>query len=282
LGSNPTEPALVSVVITVKNEGPHLRRLFESLLVQEPPFEVILVDAFSRDDSFDIASEFAQRYPDRFHAVQRAGSRGHGRNTGAEMARAQLLAFTDGDCVADSQWLASLRRAWAAADVVVGRSVAIGKAQYAALDRVELFVHGSDVTAPSCNLGYRSALFQRLGGFDTRFVTAEDIDLNLRALESGALLRETPDAVIYQAMRGTFVQFLYQAFWNGYGRKQLTEKHGSLWGSYRVRRLIATQRSVIAWARLTAATGGYMFRVFTGGAHRMYPTGAPVSPSARP
>jgi len=273
LGSSPASAPLVSVVTTVKNEGPHLRRLFESLLAQEPPCEVVLVDALSHDGSFAIAEEFARRYPDRIRAVQRYGSRGIGRNTGAAMARGEFLAFIDGDCVADSQWLAGLRRGFERSDVVAGRTVAIGKSQYAALDRVELFRSGSDVTHPSCNLGYRRTLFERLGGFDPRFITAEDIDLNLRAVAAGAAIAEVPEAIVYHAMRPNFVRFLVQAFWNGYGRKQLTEKHGSLWGNYRVRRLVATQRSVIAWARLVAALGGYLTRVAVGGDRRLTPNG---------
>lgn len=271
MGSNPRVPTLVSIVITVKNEAAHLAQLLESLLVQEPPFEIVLVDAFSKDGTFTIAQEYARRHPEIIRAVQRFGSRGQGRNQGAALARGDLLAFTDGDCVADSQWLSALRRGWEHADVVAGRSVAIGKPQYAALDRVELFVKGMDVTAPSANLGYRRAQFQALGGFDPRFVTAEDIDLNLRAVEAGAVLTELREAVIYQSMRSTFIGFLYQAFWNGYGRKQLTEKHGALWGRYRIRRLLSSQSSVIAWARLSAAILGYLFRIATGGTRRLSP-----------
>ncbi len=269
MGSSPATPPLVSVVITVKNEGPHIRHLLESLLVQEPPFEIVLVDALSRDGTFETAQQFAERFPDRVRVVRRFGSRGIGRNVGASLARGEFLAITDGDCVADSRWLAALREGFRQSDVVAGRIVPIGKSQYAELDRVELFLGGSDVTHPSCNLGYRRALFERLQGFDPRFITAEDIDLNLRAVNAGARILEAPEAIVYHEMRPTFIRFLYQAFWNGYGRKQLTEKHGSLWASYRIRRLLQTQRTVIAWARLAAAMAGYLVRVITGGDRRL-------------
>ena len=272
MGSSPSPRPLVSIVITVRNEGRHIRRLLESLLVQEPPFEVVVVDALSHDDTFPIAEEFARRYPDRIRAVQKFGSRGIGRNAGASLARGELLAFTDGDCVADRQWLTRLREAASATGVAAGRVVPFGKTQYAALDRVELFLNGSDVTHPSCNLAYRRSLFQELKGFDARFITAEDIDLNLRAVSQGAQIREVPEAIVYHEMRSTFIRFLIQAFWNGYGRKQLTEKHGSLWGNYRIRRLLQTQRSVIAWARLVAAMAGYIVRVMTGGERRLSPS----------
>jgi hypothetical protein len=91
----------------------------------------------------------------------------------------------------------------------------------------------------------------------------------LRAARHGAGIRYQSSAIVYHHMRANFVRFLYQAFWNGYGRKQLTEKQGSLWGRYRSRRLFAGQRGVIAWARLTAAMGGYLFRVAIGTGRRL-------------
>jgi glycosyltransferase involved in cell wall biosynthesis len=264
LGSEPAEPSLISVVITVKNESANLRHLLESLVPEEGPYEVIVVDALSRDSTFEIAQEFAQKYPDRFRAFQKFGSRGMGRNAGVAQAKGEFIAFTDGDCFVDSGWLTCLRESLRTSDVVAGQTATVGRHQYNVLERVELFQRGSDVTYPSCNLAYRRSLFLRLGGFDPRFITAEDIDLNLRAVEAGAHILYDGRAIVYHQMRPTFIRFLYQAFWNGYGRKQLTEKHGSLWGNYRVRRLMSGQRSVIAWARLTAALAGYMTRVTTG------------------
>jgi glycosyltransferase involved in cell wall biosynthesis len=268
LGSEPSGPPLVSVVITTRNEEPHVGGLLESLAGQEPPFEIVLVDALSRDRTVAIAEAFAARHPGLLNLVRRPCSRGGGRNLGVRQARGDYVAFIDGDCVADSGWLARLRRHAGPLAVVAGRTMTIGKPRYGELERVELFQGGYDVTYPSCNLLYPRALFERLGGFDTRFVTAEDIDLNLRAVRGGASIVYEPEAIVLHHMRATFVRFLYQAFWNGYGRKQLTEKHGSLWPRYRLRRLLAGQKGAIAWARLTAALAGYATRMATGRAGR--------------
>lgn len=264
-------PALISVVITVRNEEPNLRRLFEGLLVQEPPFEIVFVDALSRDRSFEIAEEYARRHPGIILAFQRYGSRGVGRNAGVARARGEFVAFIDGDCVPDPAWLSALRRELRHAEVVAGRTEPIGRVRYGALERIELYQKGSDVTYPSCNLAYRRALFDRLGGFDPRFITAEDIDLNLRAVRRGATIQYAPDAVVYHQMRTTVLRFLYQAFWNGYGRKQLTEKHGSLWSDYRPRRLLQRQRGGMAWLRLCAAAFGYSARIVGGWGSRLTP-----------
>ena len=263
MGSSPSPP-FVSVVITVLNEERHVGRLLESLLAQEPPFEVVVVDALSRDGTWEILTQFAARHPDKVRVIQRYGSRGIGRNAGVALARGEFVAFIDGDCFADSRWLHELRGGLATSDVTAGKTIALGPKRYAQLGRVELFLKESDVTFPSCNLAYRRSLFLALGGFDPRFITAEDIDLNLRATERGARIVAASGAVVYHEMRPTLVRFLLQAFWNGYGRKQLTEKHGSLWGHYRMRRLISDQKTAISWIRIAAALFGYVSRMMTG------------------
>jgi glycosyltransferase involved in cell wall biosynthesis len=270
LGSSaPNSTPFVSIIITVRNEAPHLPALFDSLLRQEPPFEIVLVDARSRDGTQAVTGRYAREHPDIVRFFQRAGSRGVGRNEGARQARGAFLAFIDGDCIADSSWLARLREGLAGSPVAAGRTVVLGRPAYAHLERVELYQGGSDVTFPSCNLAYRRALFLQLGGFDPRFITAEDIDLNLRAVQAGARIQYVSEAIVYHRMRPTVLRFLYQAFWNGYGRKQLTEKHGTLWGNYRYRRLLQGQRSVLAWGRLVGALAGYFTRVMTGGGRRL-------------
>jgi glycosyltransferase involved in cell wall biosynthesis len=275
LGSDAASSALISVVVTVRNEAPHLPRLLDNLLVQEGPFEVVVVESESRDRTREIADGYARRFPDVVRVLSHPGSRGIGRNVGVAAARGEMVAFIDGDCFPDSQWLRALRAGASSAAVLAGRTVTVGRPQYGHLERVELFQSGYDVTYPSCNLLYRRALFDQLGGFDPRFITAEDIDLNLRAVRAGAAIRYVPDAVVYHQVRTTFLRFLYQAFWNGYGRKQLTEKHGSLWGRYRFRRLIEGQRTPIAWARITAAIVGYGTRVLTAGRRRLTPENGP-------
>jgi glycosyltransferase involved in cell wall biosynthesis len=280
LGSDGSPRPLISVVITVRNEERLLAQLLDSLLVQEAPFEVVLVESESRDRTLEIAQTYAQRHPDLLRVFSHPGSRGIGRNQGVHEARGEFVAFIDGDCFADSRWLHELRHGLAESPIVAGRTATVGKPQYGHLERVELILSGSDVTFPSCNLAYRKELFERLGGFDPRFITAEDIDLNLRAVRVGADIRYLPSAVVYHHMRTTFIRFLYQAFWNGYGRKQLTEKHGSLWGRYRVRRLLVGQRSAIAWARLVAALAGYVTRIVTGRNGRLEPD-PPLGPDLR-
>jgi glycosyltransferase involved in cell wall biosynthesis len=249
---------LVSVVSTVRNEERNLSALLDSLLVQEAPFEIILVEAFSDDRTWEICQDYARRYPDLIRAYQKGGSRGEGRNQGVEQAKGRWAAFIDGDCIASPVWLQELRAGAKHAQVVAGRTILMGYRPFAELDRVELKHVGIDVTYPSSNLMYEVALFRLLRGFDPRFQTAEDIDLNYRAVSAGATIFFADRAVVYARARDTFFGFFRQAYWNGYGRKQLTLKHGALWSAYSLQKLIIDYMSFWYLVRLSLGMLGYL------------------------
>jgi glycosyltransferase involved in cell wall biosynthesis len=250
----------VSVVLTTRNEAKNLRHLLDSLVHQQGLKEVVLVDSASSDDTAAIAESYRDRLPGLTVLVQSC-RRGEGRNLGAAVASGDLLAFIDGDCIANAFWLRSLLDGWDgdAMRVVAGRTVLTGYWAFTKLHRVELPHRGQDTTWPSCNLAYPRALFERLGGFDPDFVTAEDIDLNLRAVEAGARIVHAPDAIVYARARDSITGFLRQAYWNGFGRKQLTRKHGRLWSQYSFRAL-ASRRHASVWGLLRMAFGmlGYL------------------------
>ncbi|HEV8360040.1 MAG TPA: glycosyltransferase [Candidatus Thermoplasmatota archaeon] len=253
----PAQAALVSVVVTVRNEERHLGALLESLLLQQGPFEVLVVDSDSEDRTRAIAQDYAAKHPE-IQLLLHGGTRGESRNFGVAQAKGEAVAFIDGDCVADPGWLHALRARLGEHAIVAGATRQVGKTAWQALERVELKHKGFEVTAPSCNLAYRRAVFEELGGFDPWFRTAEDIDLNFRAVDRGHSIAVAGDALVFHKSRDTFVRFLKQAVWNGYGRKQLTLKHGKLWSAYSLRRMFQTQITVWGVLRLGAALAGYM------------------------
>lgn len=252
------ERVKVSVVVTVRNEQRHIADLLDSLVLQEGPLEVVVVDAASSDRTRDVVRRYGEKY-DFVRLYEHPSKRGEGRNHGVRKASGEAVAFIDGDCIANPFWLAELRKGLRRHDVVAGRTIQIGYWAFESLDRVELDVQGVDVTWPSCNLAYRRDAFERAGGFDPWFVTAEDIDLNLRAVRSGATMAHREEAVVYHRARDTFTGFFKQAFWNGYGRKQLTLKHGSLWSQYSFSRMFRSQLHFWGVLRLAAAALGYVW-----------------------
>ncbi|HEX2021324.1 MAG TPA: glycosyltransferase [Candidatus Thermoplasmatota archaeon] len=259
-GSRPAHPA-ASVVVTVRNEARHIADLLDSLVVQEPPFEVIVVDAMSTDATPEIVERYTKRYPN-FRLIRRPCLRGGGRNLGVAEAKGDVVCFIDGDCIANPFWLQRLRQTLRTSDVAAGRTIQIGYWAFEALHRVELDHKGHDVTYPSCNLAYWKGVFDKVGGFDDGFHTAEDIDLNYRAVDVGARIASDDEAIVYHRARDTITKFIKQAYWNGYGRKQLTLKHGNLWGRYSFRRMLRQQASFWGVVRLASASFGYLVAKF--------------------
>lgn len=242
---------------TVRNEARNIAALLDSLVVQEPPFEVIVIDAGSSDPTRDIVRTYEGRY-DSVHLYIRGGTRAAGRNFGVTRAHGEAVAFIDGDAIANPFWLKEMRQGLASQGVVAGRTIQIGYRPFEDLERVELIVQGSDVTFPSTNLAYRRSVLKEIGGFDEWFATAEDIDLNLRSVLAGHRIAYRANAIVYHRTRSSVYDFFRQAFWNGAGRKQLTLKHGALWRAYRPFQMFRQKTTFWSLLRLSAALLGYV------------------------
>ncbi|MCU0799126.1 MAG: glycosyltransferase [Candidatus Thermoplasmatota archaeon] len=254
--SSGEDPELLSVVVTVKNEIKNIKHLLDSIVIQDGPLEVLVVDAASTDGTFEVLKEYERKWP-FIRPLRYAAQRGESRNMGIKEAKGSIIAFIDGDCIANPFWAREIRKALSVADIVGGTTIPMGYEAFQSLGRVEVFYKGVDITWPSCNLAYRKKVLDRIGGFDPQFITAEDIDLNFRAVNAGYFIGFESDMVVYHKERSTILAFFKQAFWNGFGRKQLTMKHGSLWGSYDPRKML--ERPIGVWwlIRTSIAFLGY-------------------------
>jgi len=94
----------VSVIVPVYNDGESLGACLEALERQTYPrarYEVVVVDNGSDDDVQAVVRRFAQA---RVIRESRPGSYA-ARNAGIRVARGELFAFTDSDCVPAADWL---------------------------------------------------------------------------------------------------------------------------------------------------------------------------------
>ncbi len=251
-------PVPITAIVTVYNEAKNIDDLLDSLKAQQEPFDVVVVDAESTDGTWERLLAYQETW-DGLHAIQKPGRRGECRNHAVEHTDSEVVAFIDGDCIANPFWAQRLREGYESNPIVAGRTIDIGYWAFENLQRVELERRGVDVTYPSCNLAYNREAFLEAGGFDDWFVTAEDIDLNFRAVEAGYKIGANPEAIVYHRARDSFRAFFEQAFWNGYGRKQLTLKHGRLWQRYSFRSMLDAQFHFWGLARLSAAAAGYLY-----------------------
>ncbi len=264
----------VSIVLNLLNEEHHIRDLLDSLVTQEGPLEIIIVDAGSWDQTVPIIKKYMEQHPE-IRLFHHPGSRGESTNFGLLQVTGEAIATTGGDCIANPFWLKELRKTLQAHDIAAGKTINIGYHAFEELERVELYHKGMDISYPSGNMVWKKKVIDDIVGFDPWFVTAEDIDLNYRAVSMGYTLGYNNDAIVYHRMKESFRGFFKQAFWNGWGRKQLTMKHGPLWGSYKPQRLFETTKSVWAVSRLFFAGMGYLMCKF----YERSPYKAPQGPS---
>jgi glycosyltransferase involved in cell wall biosynthesis len=251
------EKLLVDIIITVKNESKHIEKLLDSLVIQEPPVNIIIVDANSTDNTRQIIEKYIKKY-DCINLYTHPGNRATGRNYGCRRGHGKIYAFIDGDCIADRNWVKEIRKHYDKTTVIAGKTISAGKKRYRGLERVELYVNGYDVTYPSTNLAYPADLFRKIDCFDVSFITAEDIDLNMNAIKIGGKIEYVDTVIVTHYARENIFLFIKQAFWNGYGRKQLTVKHGNLWRGYRPANMIKEISSMVGVIRIFFALCGYM------------------------
>jgi GT2 family glycosyltransferase len=197
------QPA-IAVVVPTFGRADLLPQLIEGLAAQKlpAPFEVVIVDDCSPDDTATVLAKLAAVTPLSLKVLRtdRNGGPARARNLGWRATTAPLVAFTDDDCVPTRQWLAELFEAAGDADVVQGRTMP----NPAEADRAGPFSRSLDVPEmtpffETANICYRRCVLEQLDGFDETFALAagEDTDLAKRALAAGAQVAFSPTAIVY-------------------------------------------------------------------------------------
>lgn len=116
----------ISVVVPFYNSEHLIEKCLHSLLKQEYPegsYEIILINNNSTDSSADIIGRFPRV---KLISEPKRGSYA-ARNRGLEEASGEIIAFTDSDCAASSDWLKEIDRAMS--DPETG--IVIGNNQFA-------------------------------------------------------------------------------------------------------------------------------------------------------
>lgn len=251
----------LSVVVITRNAEEFMYDCLDSLVHQSvKPLEVLVVDANSTDKTQDIVREYAEKW-DFVKLLEHPGTRGEGRNFGVENAVGDIVAFMDADAIAHALWVDEMTKAMENADVVAGKEVRLGYHAFTSLKRVGMMFKGVDITYPSVNLAYRKTAFETIDGFDPWFKEAEEVDLNYRAVDAGYKLIYWEKAIVYHNARSTFTGFFKQSFWYGFGRKELTLRHGDLWSSYSPLEMVKVSKEESIWKiiRLVFSFLGYLF-----------------------
>jgi GT2 family glycosyltransferase len=204
----------ITVIIPVLNMGDKITYCLEAVFNQTyMPYEVIVVDGHSKDDTVANAQKFETRvlYED-YHT--RAGAN----QVGLEASKGDYIAFTDADCIPDPDWLKNLLSELEDGIVGVGGSVHnIGDSLWqksinlsqdtflGAANSIQGRVYKKNKYVNSisgCSCLYRKRDLVKVGGFRTDLRTAEDTELNKRLLTLGKLLYVPNAIMIHKHGRG--------------------------------------------------------------------------------
>jgi glycosyltransferase involved in cell wall biosynthesis len=193
----------LSLVICTRDRSEKLARCLESVrgLRFERPWELIIVDNGSTDRTGAIVKDFVNTFsaPTRYVFEPWPG-KGHALNAALEIARSDILAFTDDDCYPASDFL---QRVWSAFSdpalgYISGRITLHDPADYPISINVSTtpetfaprsFIHVGAVQG--ANIAFRREVLLEIGGFDPLFgagcslFAAEDLDAAARASAAG-------------------------------------------------------------------------------------------------
>ncbi len=220
----------ISVVVCTYNGARTIRDCFEALeKLDYPNYEVIVVN----DGSTDATESIAKEFPFRLISTHNRGL-SHARNTGLHLATGEIVAYTDDDAYPDPHWLSYL------ADMFLTTSHAgIGGPNLPPPDDGwiaecvanapggPIHVLLDDQTAehiPGCNMAFRKACLEAIGGFDPQFRAAgDDVDICWRLQEKGWTLGFHSSALVWHHRRNSVRTYWRQQ--RGYGRAEaLLEK----------------------------------------------------------
>lgn len=219
--------AKVSVVVPVYNMSRAVCETVRRLVAQTlRPHEIIVVDDGSTDGTADALKI---KFFDTKNVVvvsQTNGGPASARNHGIRIATGDYVAFTDGDCLPEREWLAELLKGFDAREVAgVG-----GTVRRADDNLVSEYVDSYGIFNPSisdeglveclvtANACFRRDVLVGAGLFDERFTQpgGEDSELSVRIRSMGYVLRYAPRALVLHHHRRSVPAFLKTM--HNYGR----------------------------------------------------------------
>jgi GT2 family glycosyltransferase len=215
----------ISVVVCSFNGAKTIRDTLEGLeRLDYPNYEVIVVN----DGSTDAMPEIAKEYRVRLISTENRGL-SSARNTGWQAATGEIVGYIDDDAYPDPNWLHYLAVMYLNTEHQgVGGPNLPPPGDGPIADCVANAPGGpahvllSDTVAehiPGCNMSFRKAALEAIGGFDPRFRAAgDDVDICWRIQEKGWTIGFSAAAIVWHHRRGSVGAYWRQQ--RGYGKAE--------------------------------------------------------------
>ncbi len=217
----------ISILVPCYNEADNAEEtLSTAAAIDYPDFEIIAINDGSRDNTAEILDRLAARIP-RLRVVHLAENQGKATalNTGALLAKHELLVCIDGDALLDRhslRWIAHVfRHAFVGAlggnPRIRNRSSLLGRLQVGefssiiGLIRRAQTAYGRLFTVSGVICAFRKRALQDAGWWSPRTIT-DDIDVTWRVQVAGWRVVYEPNAIVWilmpETLRGLWKQRL--------------------------------------------------------------------------
>lgn len=229
----------VSVIVSAKNAQNTIKKCIDSISrLNYGNFELVVVN----DGSTDNTAKILEAYNNIKLITTEGIGPSKARNIAMEQVSGEFIAFTDADCIVDSEWINEMLKGFTAESIA-----GVGGSQNSPEDESEfgkkvqdfLSVFGfiSDYMKsgqtpkaarhnPSCNVMYRKSILLELGGFLEGLWPGEDVELDYRIRKKGYKLMFNPKAIVLHYRTGNFKGFCRMMFNYGTAQGQLVRKYG--------------------------------------------------------
>ncbi len=225
----------IAVVSAVYNEEKHIARLIESLLAQSRmPEEIVFVDDGSKDGTAGVIESYAKQHP--LIRLIRNTNQGPAasRNIAWRAAQADVVIFTDGDCVPDKDWIEKLLISFTSDDIagVAGTYRTFNEenvlARFAGHEIAWRYrnVRGVVDAHGAYNLAIRKKILEAMGGFEESYKapSGEDWDLTYRISRRYKILF-APEAIVAHEHPEAFWPYMKNQARRGFDRIKLYNDH---------------------------------------------------------
>jgi GT2 family glycosyltransferase len=234
-GKVPFRPGIawprVSVVVCSYNGAATIEECLAGIeALAYPNFELIVVD----DGSTDGTAAIAARRDCRLISTETRGLAA-ARNTGIDAASGEIVAFIDDDAAPDPDWLTFLAHSFLTTENagIGGPNLAFPEdgavaqcISHAPGGPTHVLISDQDAEhIPGCNMAFRRAALEQVGGFDPRFrVAGDDVDICWRLRERGLGLGFSPAAVVWHHRRDSVRRYWRQQRCYGEAEAHLERK----------------------------------------------------------
>jgi glycosyltransferase involved in cell wall biosynthesis len=225
-----------AVIVAVYNARATLRACLESLVHLDYPselLEIVCVNNASTDDSLAILTAYGEQLRILHEDVRGPAA---ARNRGLRHTTADVVAFTDADCIVDGCWLRNLLHPLRDAGVGVVGGRILSRPSRNPIERFGERVHDHAHALRVCNPPYaitmnwasRASVLESIGRFDERWLRSSDVDCAYRMLAAGYRLVYEPTAVIYHHNERTPWGLFHEGYLHGFHGARVNALHAAL------------------------------------------------------